>query len=69
MSAFVVRREEEGECRYCGSPLFAGDGALEIRGEVYCGHTCADYHKQERESHRAAVARIARQRVTALEGK
>lgn len=33
-------RGEEGECCYCGFPLFSGDEAFEYVGSMYCSVTC-----------------------------
>ena len=49
---FVIRsKAEESECSHCGAPLYFGDRALlqEEAGRVYCGRSCAAYHKSDAE--------------------
>jgi hypothetical protein len=36
----VSGRNEEGDCNYCGFPLFSGDEAYEYVGGMYCSVSC-----------------------------
>jgi hypothetical protein len=36
----VQNRQEEGECCFCGYPLYVGDDAFEYVGSMFCSITC-----------------------------
>lgn len=41
-SRFDIRHQsEEGECCYCGSPLYVGDSGFDYAGEMFCSISCA----------------------------
>ncbi len=37
----VHNRREEGDCCFCGYPLYVGDEAFEYVGEMFCSITCS----------------------------
>lgn len=37
----ISHHTEEGQCNYCGYPMYVGDCAIACNGEMYCSHKCA----------------------------
>lgn len=44
---YTVKREDEGACHNCGTPLYVGDRAYESDGYVYCCKECAEHDHGE----------------------
>lgn len=36
----IHNKQEEGDCQFCGYPLYVGDPAFEYVGEMFCSTTC-----------------------------
>ena len=37
----IHNKQEEGDCQFCGYPLYVGDPAFEYVGEMFCSITCS----------------------------